>query len=82
MLIRESRTYCSMPHSAMKPWPPYTCMQCEVAIHALSVMKALMMGVSSATSSAAAWRSASSSLASSTSSCSEVYMAIARPPSA
>ncbi len=49
MLMRLSRTNCSMPHSLMKPWPPKTCMQALVAMWPLSVMKAFTIGVSSAT---------------------------------
>ena len=54
----------------------------EVAIQALSVRKALTIGVSSATRSAQSLRTSSSSVASSLSSSSVVYIASARPPSA
>jgi hypothetical protein len=57
-------------------------MQWLVAIQPLSVRKALTMGVSSATRSAASLRSSSSSLDSSLSISSAVYIASARPPSA
>ncbi|MNV60121.1 hypothetical protein D3C71_1525750 [compost metagenome] len=82
MLMRLSRTNCSMPHSLMKPWPPKTCMHELVAMWPLSVMKALTMGVSSATSSPLSLRTFSSGWLCSLSSSSVQKICSARPPSA
>jgi hypothetical protein len=57
-------------------------MQCDVAIQALSVMKAFTIGVISATRSAHSARSSASSVPSSLSICKVVHIASARAPSA
>jgi hypothetical protein len=66
----------------MKPEPPCTCMASDVAIQPLSVMKALTMGVSSVTMSAASLRTSSSGMIQFAVDLSAMKDEKARPPSA
>ncbi len=80
--MRLSRTFCSMPCSAMKPWPPKICTPWLADSKPTSVMNALAIGVRKASIESAAFFCSSSWLRWTMSTCLAAKYSIARLPSA